>query len=276
MAGATGATGATPRSATAEAATARAERLARLQALTGGLRPLTLAGERRLPVLPALEALLPGAGLQRGTSIAVSGPGATTLTQAILAGPTRAGSWAAFVGGRRIGWAAATELGVALERVAVVEVDQQRRAAVLATLVEAFDLVVVDPGDRLDRNELRRLDARVRERGSVLVVLESPTSSIDRGRGVPGSTSWPGADVRLVCGPAEWVGPGAGWGHLRSRRVAVVAEGRRSFDRPRRVDLWLPGPDGVQIVEEHPPGSPDHLDHGATATVVAFGRSRVG
>lgn len=239
----------------------RGERLARLRQLAGDLSPVTLAGDRRLPLLPALASLLPG-GLQRGSTVAVSGSGATTLTHTLLAGPTRAGSWAAFLGGRTLGWATAVEAGVALERVVVVEVDERRRATVTASLVDAFDLVVLGDGYRPDRTEIRRLEARAREQGAVLVALE---------HGAP----WSGSDLRLVCGPAEWSGPGAGSGRLTRRRVTVTATGRRSFERPRRVDLWLPGPAGVEIAgDESSDGAGSR--RGGLAEVVAFERRQVG
>lgn len=255
---------ATARATAALPAGTRAERLAHLRELAGDLRPVTLAGERCLPVLPAIEALLPGGGLRRGSTLAVSGGGATALGHAVLAGPTRAGSWAAFLGGRRIGWSAAAEIGVALERVAVVEADDHQRATVLASLVDAFDLVVVGPGQRLDRSEVRRLEGRARERGAVLIALDHPGSvGVADGQRAP----WPGADVHLRCGAGAWSGPGAGWGRLEARRTVVTVQGRRSFDRPRRVELWLPGPDGVQVVDEPSEGSAD---------VVSFGRRRPG
>jgi hypothetical protein len=221
----------------------RAGRLARLRELAGELSPVTLARERCLPVLPALEALLPD-GLRRGSTVAVGGPGSTALLHAVLAGPTRAGSWAACVGAPALGWAAAAELGVALERVAVVRADERRAPAVLAALVDAFDLVVVGPDHRPDRTEVRRLLSRAKERGAVVLTLEGATGAR--------AAAWPGADVHLRCGSIAWSGPGEGWGHLRERRVTVTVEGRRSFDRPRRVDLLLPGADGVALVGGEP------------------------
>lgn len=218
----------------------RVEKLARLRGLAGELRPLSLAGDKRLPVIPALERLLPGGGLQRGSTVEVSGVGATTLLQAVLAGPTRAGSWVAWIGAGAIGWGAASELGVSMERIAVVEVDDARRPAVLAALIDAFDLVVVGPGHRLPPAESRRLEARARERGAVILTLRPESPS----HGGMERRSGGGADLRLVCGPGVWAGPGSGWGHLTARRLTVSVEGRRSFDRPRRWDLLLPDPDG--------------------------------
>ncbi len=217
----------------------RSEKLARLRELAGDLSPLTLARERSLPVLSSLEELLPD-GLQRGSTVAFRGAGSTTLAQAVMAGPTRAGSWAACVGASTMGWAAAVEAGVELERVAVIRSDEGRAPAVLAALVDAFDLVLIGPEHRPDGTEMRRLVARARERGAVLLKLADHPG---RGSRVDGGGAGPGPDVELVCESSSWSGPGEGWGSLLARRVTISVQGRRGFDRPRRVDLWLPSPD---------------------------------
>lgn len=229
---------------------ARSERLVRLRALAGDLSPLTLAQDRCLPVLSALEPVLPG-GLQRGTTVVLDGPGTTALAHAVLAGPTRAGSWAACVGVASMGWAAAAEMGVALERVAVVRSDERRAPQVFAALVDAFDVVVIGDEHRPAQSEIRRLQSRARERGAVLLHLACPASG-PWGHGHRNreqhSDGW-GADVRLECGAPTWSGVGQGWGHLVTRRTTVTVRGRRGFDRPQRVDLWLPGPDGVAVAD---------------------------
>jgi hypothetical protein len=103
----------------------------------------------------------------------------------------------------------------------------------VATLLEAVDVVVVRPPRRVPAGELRRLAARARERGSVLVRL--------------GSTSdWPdAADATLTVTSTAWEGLGQGDGHLRARRAVVEVSGRRAYDRPASTTLWLPGPGGV-------------------------------
>ncbi|MBS1838372.1 MAG: hypothetical protein JST64_11835, partial [Actinobacteria bacterium] len=227
-----------PRPSALPSDSTRTERLARLRELAGDLSPLTLARDRALPVLAALEALLPS-GLRRGSTVSFHGDGATTLVHAVLAGPTRAGSWAACIGVPAHGWAAAAEMGVDLDRVVVVRADERQIPSVLAALVDAFDVVVVGAGCRLDRSEVRRLVPRARERGAVLLRLHGSAG---------GSDPWPGPDVELVCESSSWSGPGEGWGHLSSRRVRVLLGGRRALDRPRQVDLWLPGPDGLRVV----------------------------
>ncbi len=226
--------------------------LARLAEQVG---PTTLAREQRLPVLPALEALLPG-GLRRGSSVSVSGPAATSLALAVAAGPSADGAWVAAVGFPSLGLVAAAELGVSLDRLVLVADPGQEPgmtdpwSAVVAALVDAFEVVLVHvpaDGRRVSGGEARRLAARTRERGAVLVRV---------GSAVPGAagTGWPeGADVSLTVGSAAWEGLGEGHGHLRARRVVVESGGRREAARPRRAELWLPAAGGgVEAVVPDP------------------------
>ena len=46
--------------------------LARLQER---VKPVVLTDEQRLPAAPALEAVLPGGGVRRGSVVALEGPG---------------------------------------------------------------------------------------------------------------------------------------------------------------------------------------------------------
>lgn len=213
--------------------------------LASRVRPTDLASDRRLPVLPALGGLLPAAGLRRGTAVAVDArpgvAGATSLALALAAGASQAGSWVAAVGLGSLGLVAAAEMGVGFERLALVA-DPGRRwkgwASVVAALVDGFDVVLVGGGRHgdgarsrggLPPADARRLVARVRERGTVLVVV---------GGDLPGQRS----PLRLTVASSRWEGLGAGWGHLRGRRVTVEAGGRGASARGRRGELWLPGP----------------------------------
>jgi len=185
------------------------ERLARLAARVG---PVSLAREHVLPVHPSLESLLVG-GLQRGTTVAVSGVGATTLGLVLAAGPASRGSWAAVVGWPSLGLVAAHRAGVPLDRVAVVDdPPADQRAPVLAALVGAFDVVLVPASLQIGATHTRRLAARLRERGSVLVRVAG-TRAGTRARD-PGI----GADLHLRVTAAAWDGLGAGHGHLRGQR----------------------------------------------------------
>ena len=214
--------------------------LEQLGELAERVRPVTLTREQRLPVLPALEGLLPGGGLRRGATVSVGSSvgGATSLALALVAGASQQGSWVAAVGVPSLGLVAADELGVALERLVLVAAPERDAwGGVVAALVDGFDLVVLHAGRTGVRSvDARRLVARARERGAVLVQLG------------PG---WPeGADVQLEVTRARWEGLDDGHGFLQARKVRVVGAGRGESARPRRVDLWLPGADGhVQPAE---------------------------
>jgi hypothetical protein len=223
----------------AEARVRTEEQLERLAAAADLARPTALARERVLPVAEPLLPLVPG-GLVRGTSVQVAGRGegvgSTSLALALLAGPSADGSWAAAVGVPTLGLAAAAGFGVDLGRLVLVAPPPAREwGTVVATLLDAFDVVVARPplDGRVGPGDARRLAARARERGSVLVRLA-------------GEQRWPeAADLSLAVTATTWEGLGQGHGHLRARRALVEASGRRGHDRPRRTELWLPGPDGI-------------------------------
>jgi len=207
-----------------------------LRDLAERVRPVTLTREQRLPVLPALESLLPGAGLRRGQTVSVAATagtcGATTLALALLAQASVAGSWVAAVGVPSLGLVAADGLGVALERLVLVAAPEREAwGGVVAALVDGFDIVVLQAGrGGVRASDARRLVARARERGAVLVLLG------------PG---WPdGADLSLQITASRWEGLGEGHGHLQARKVRITRAGRGEAAQPRRLDLWLPGPDG--------------------------------
>jgi len=201
------------------------------------VRPTTLAVERILPVLPALVGLVPD-GLRRGSSLGVSGPGARSLAMALMAGTTSAGSWAAVVGDPDLGLVAAGEAGVALERLAIVTTPEPSAwGDVVGALVGSLDLVVVAPQHRVGAATVRRLMARVRERGSVLIRV--------------GDGPWPDRfDLTLTVVDGSWEGHGSGHGRLLLRRAEVLASGRRAASRERRVAMMLPSPDGSPASSE--------------------------
>jgi len=194
----------------------------RLRELAGAARPVALAEERVLPVLDRLQPLLVGGGLRRGSTVAVEG--STSLALALVAAPSAAGAWTAAVGVPALGLVAAAEAGVDLERLAFVPDPGDQWATVTAALLDALDVVLVRPSRRVRQGDARRLVARARERGSVLVPL----------------SAWDGADVRLSLGSARWHGLGRGDGHLTRREVEVVASGRGAAARTRTVRaVWL-------------------------------------
>src|SRR5947199_2682567 len=130
-------------------------------------RPISLARERTLPVRPALADLLPEGGLRRGSTVAVSG--GTSLALALLAGPSQAGSWCAAVGLPSLGLVAAAEVGVVLGRFPLVARPGDEWPAVVAALVDAVDVVLVRLPRHVRTGDARRLVAKTRDRGAVLI-----------------------------------------------------------------------------------------------------------
>ncbi|HWD06649.1 MAG TPA: hypothetical protein VG674_29835 [Amycolatopsis sp.] len=224
--------------------TAVAEPVARLAALPGVSTASRVAEQavhakttgRVLPVSAALAGLLPDAGLRRGSTVAVHR--STSLLLALLAEATAAGSWAAVVGVPSLGIAAAAEHGVDVSRLALVPRPGAEYPAVVAALLDGVDLVVTEPRS-VRAPVARRLSARARHRGAVLISLGH----------------WPGADLELHCTPGPWAGLlGSGAGFLRSRPAEAHARGRGSSARPRTLTLTLPGPDGRAHPVDPSPG----------------------
>lgn len=193
------------------------------------------ADEAIIEVSPPLEALLPLGGLQRGSTLHLKGPASHTLMFSLLVEPTQQGKWAVVVGAADIGLSAAADLGVALER--LVLVDQPPRSAwatVLGACIGAFDLVIIAPGSVNSVDGGRRLRARVRERGTVLLQLDGS------------SPVWgEGAETELTVTSQRWDGLGVGHGHLSARQVTVATRSRRSGARRWVTSLWMPDQDGV-------------------------------
>jgi hypothetical protein len=206
--------------------------------LAARVAPLALARERTLPVSDAFAELFPERGLVRGHTIACSGPAATSLALALVAPAVAAGSWLATIDVPTIGLDAASEFGVALERVVAVDTSGRsgtsgpadERAArwpdIVAAAADGFDLLIARVPAGVSASAMRKVATRLRQRDVVMLVL-----------GDPGALSCDGV---LDAGDAEWSGLGDGHGHLRRRRLVVEASGRRLHGR-RRCHLALPG-----------------------------------
>src|SRR5439155_6883156 len=104
-----------------------------------------------------------------------------------------------------LGLVAAAEVGVALERFPLVAGSRADWPAVTAALLDAVDVVLLCPPPHVRASDARRLRARARERGAVLVTTGAST---------------PDADVRLTMTGASWkgwAGATAGWRPAGSR-----------------------------------------------------------
>jgi len=202
-----------------------------------GTNPV-LARDRVLPVDPALAGLFPEHGLRRGSVIGISGRGGVgSLVFALLARPLAKGSWGAVVGIPELGMEAAAETGVRLDRLVLIPRPSTSWPDVVATLLDAIDLVVLRPPARCSPSLAHKLVARARERGCVLVVAQP--ASVVTGRA--GWCSWPGPlEVALEVEPMRWQGLGYGFGTLSMREVAIRTSGRRVSTGPLQMRLYLP------------------------------------
>lgn len=182
-------------------------------------------GMPRLPLEthPALAGLVQ---LRAGGSYAVD---SASLALALLAGPSRSGSWCAAVGVRDFGAEAARALGVDLDRTVLVPDPGEQWLEVVAALVDVVTVVLVQPSGRVTEQVAAKLGARLRKRSAALVALCGPGSD------------WPRAEVRLTTRSPAWNGVGEGHGHLRARRLLV--EAHRGSAPPRRGALWFPAED---------------------------------
>jgi hypothetical protein len=204
---------------------------AALEVLGERIRPTTLAREHVLPVPEPFEALLPWTGLRRGSTVSITATGvggSTSLALALVAAASQAGSWTAAVGLPSLGLVAADEAGIALERLVLVAPPERAAwGGVVAALVDGFDVLLLHATRGGVRQvDARKLVARARERGTVLVQLGSGWESE--------------ADLALRIVEARWEGVDDGYGHLTARRVVLEAAGRGAAARPRRAELWLP------------------------------------
>lgn len=185
-------------------------------------RTTTAPDERSWPVQDALAPLLPTGALQRGTVVAVRG--STSLLLALVAGASAAGAWTTAVGLPDVGLLAAADAGVDLGRLALVPRPGPDAAVALAALVDGMDVVVVGPAAALVDADRRRVVARARERGTVLLA----------------TTTWPGAHVALTVTGGAWSGADHGAGWLRRRTLRVERAGRAGAARPARLEVELP------------------------------------
>ena len=159
------------------------------------------------PLAPELEQLLPE-GLKRGQVVSVTG--ATSLMLALASRASAAGSWTAAIGMPTVGVVAAARRGIVLERFALIPHPGAQAVEAAGACVDGVDVVLLGERLALSDADRRRLAARAKERGSLIVA----------------AGEWPGAHVNLVVERATWSGLGAGDGRLRARELTVAVTGR--------------------------------------------------
>lgn len=212
-------------------------------ALAEAVRPaddteLTPDASKVLPVDPRLAGLLPWpGGLRRGATVAAVGP--TSLLMVLLAAGMSQGSWAAVAGMPTFGaLAAGQDYGVPLDRVAMIPEPGPGWPAVVAALIDGVDLVVVVAPPDVTESVVRSLQARARQRGTVLIQ----------------TSAWPGSDLVIECTSKRWTGLGRGRGRLRAQELKLTATGRGRAARPRTTTVVLPAPAAPLRTPPPPPG----------------------
>jgi hypothetical protein len=211
------------------------EARAHLQEVARAAKPVVLARDRSLPLAGALSGLVAGGAVARGSVLRVAGrtgAGATTVGFELVAACTALGEWAAVIDlDATLGPLAAADAGVALERFAVVRrVPPARWATVVAALLDGVSLVLAEVPRGVALGDARRLEARARERASVVVVAETS------------GAVWPGNVMCTVRAESStWDGLTRDAGMLSGRRLRVQVEGRGAAARVRAGELARAG-----------------------------------
>lgn len=189
-----------------------------------------------LPTHPAFSPLLPGGGLRPGSAYALAS--SASLLLALMARPSQDGAWCGVVGMPDLGAEAAEKYGLDLDRLVFIPDPGPRWLAVTATIAEVLPVVAVrPPAGTAERSgaEVSRLAARLRDRGTVLLV-QGP---------------WPHAEAVIDVADPRWSGLGRGHGYLAGRELTVSVSSRRS-PTARRARMLLPAADGSITVLGHP------------------------
>jgi hypothetical protein len=192
------------------------------------------AVSRTLESLPGLSTLIQ---IRTGEAYSVDSP---SLATALVAGPSQAGEWIAFMGVPHLGLEAAAQFGIDLDRTVVVPRPGELWLSVTAGLLDVATVVVVKLPAPVTAQQAERLKSRLRMKDAALVCWGD----------------WPRSDATLTITESSWVGLGHGHGRLTARRVVVSV---RQGGPVRHVPLWLPGPD-QQVAER---------DHEAVPLVIA-------
>jgi len=205
------------------------------------------------PIIDGLTPFFPYGGMQRGSLVQVlsggRGKGACPLAISLLTVASQEGAWCAITGRSDLGLLAVYELGVNLNRIAIIAPPASPLSDIwqaAAILLKGVDVVLLDlrlQDIRLQRhmNAIRRLAALARKYGSVCIVLSSGADTPMQERTSRGI----GASVILKVASSSWLGPSRGYGHFHSRVALVESTGRGAAARPVEQELYLPGPDGT-------------------------------
>ncbi|SDS29446.1 hypothetical protein SAMN04489719_1988 [Agrococcus carbonis] len=182
------------------------DRTATVEALRARLRGMQQAAPQH--GVPSLDAAAP-AGLddvvRRLRSGAVHSIDSRGLALVCMGAAMPAGSWGAIVGMPDLGIEAARDLGVPIERIALVPHPGRAWLDAVASLVEAMPVVLAASPGRVAPTDAARLVARLRQASSTLLV----------------AGPWAGAATTVRSVRAEWQGLEDGDGRIASGDLLV-------------------------------------------------------
>jgi hypothetical protein len=142
-----------------------------------------------------------------------------------------------------LGLAAAREAGVDLDRLVLIPHPGERWAQIVATLLDAFDVVVVCPSSPVTASTARKLSAIARRQSTVLVVNQ-PGDIVAGGSENSAHQSadnhFQGVRWHLRVVAQRWEGLQDGSGYLQVRCLKVEVAGKSAGVR-RTTTVWLPG-----------------------------------
>lgn len=179
----------------------------------------------RLAVPPALEQLLPAAGLVRGTVVALEG--ARSLLLSLIAQVSADGGHVAVIGQPQLCLLGVVEMGGDLSRIAVIPDPGPDPVEIAAVLLDGLDLVVAGLGGiSVPPSRSRVVMARARSKGAVLVVTDG---------------TWSGAHVKLQSRVCDYrhqpVARRRGYGRLGGVSLTVRSVGRGFAGASTRLDV---------------------------------------
>ncbi|MCG2804260.1 MAG: hypothetical protein L6256_02265 [Propionicimonas sp.] len=191
--------------------------------------------QRPFAVHPSLLPVLGESGLKPGAAYVLETSG--SLLHALLAEPSQEGHWCGVVGLPTFAAEAAQLAGVRLDRLVLVPEPAEQWLAATAALAEVVPVLAVRPFGRVRESDAARLMSRLRDRGSVLLVVGD----------------WPRAEARFTLTEPRWHGLGNGHGRLAGRELQVGVTSRR-YPAGRSARLVLPSSNGrIAAVESAAP-----------------------
>lgn len=165
--------------------------------------------ESGLPTPPKLRPLLPGGVLRTGAPTVVHG--SLQLALSLLGEVSAGGGWCGVIGIPRLGFEAAAQTGLSLERLVLIPEPGRHALAIAGMLSEVLTAVVLAPSTPPSSAEAERLNARLRDHSTALVI----------------TGAWPRSDTALRVTASRWTGLGAGHGLLHTHELSVSSTDRR-------------------------------------------------